>query len=532
VTGLQAALDAKAALAGATFSGDIAAPTVRASAGGFFASGWAGNTNAGVIFLNAANDRYLFYDGSSYQLPGAALNVNGAPVWTSATFNPSAYLAKAGGTMGGQLRVTVDAAYASAEFINNASNTTDGAGSVCLLAQSSLEPAIGFYRTGVIATKIGMNTANQLSIGGWSWAANRVTIDSAGNIGATGSVSAANFLASSEVQVGGATYFATATVGNAFAAFADGASSYFRFTGGYNFAYERSTGYLRWYAGGSVAAAFAPNGDFAVTGAFNSSGVTTGPLNCASVTSSGAMSCASLSSGGNIAGTRIDGTAIYSSGLMQAAGPLYVYNDISFGLTQGGGFRYQFYAANWYWRCLQGGGALEWIGDRGIGQQVFFNFRNDAAFLMSFDLAYKPGGGVWGDSSDERIKTVLCEYDSGLDAILALQPVVYTFKGNDTPAPPAAGPSRHDEEPQPAPKAAPFPNSPHYGVATEGQEFIGLIAQAVEAVMPEMVTRRDGFIDGQAVTDLRDLNTGPLVFALINAIKELTARIEALETRT
>jgi len=151
---------------------------------------------------------------------------------------------------------------------------------------------------------------------------------------------------------------------------------------------------------------------------------------------------------------------------------------------------------------------------------------------MSFDLAYKPGGGVWGDSSDERIKTVLCEYDSGLDAILALQPVVYTFKGNDTPAPPAAGPSRHDEEPQPAPKAAPFPNSPHYGVATEGQEFIGLIAQAVEAVMPEMVTRRDGFIDGQAVTDLRDLNTGPLVFALINAIKELTARIEALETRT
>ena len=44
-----------------------------------------------------------------------------------------------------------------------------------------------------------------------------------------------------------------------------------------------------------------------------------------------------------------------------------------------------------------------------------------------------------------------------------------------------------------------------------------------------MVTRNTGYIDGQEVTDLRDLNTSELIFALVNAVKTLAARVEALE---
>lgn len=39
------------------------------------------------------------------------------------------------------------------------------------------------------------------------------------------------------------------------------------------------------------------------------------------------------------------------------------------------------------------------------------------------------------------------------------------------------------------------------------------------------------YIDGTEVTDLRSFDSGPLVYALINAIKELAARVEALEAK-
>jgi hypothetical protein len=156
-------------------------------------------------------------------------------------------------------------------------------------------------------------------------------------------------------------------------------------------------------------------------------------------------------------------------------------------------------------------------------------WRGSDGALVTYSYAYKPGGGSWADSSDERIKTVTGDYTSGLDAVRALKPVRYRFKGNDTAEPPA-----FDEAPvppgqeQPAartdPVAPPYENSPHYRVARDGNEFVGLIAQEAETAMPELVTQTAAYIDGQQVTDLRSLHHGPLVFALINAVKELAAR--------
>ena len=122
---------------------------------------------------------------------------------------------------------------------------------------------------------------------------------------------------------------------------------------------------------------------------------------------------------------------------------------------------------------------------------------------------YKPGGGDWAASSDARIKNVLGDYDSGLDEVAALQPVRYTYKGNDT--------------------LVPGGTSPHKQATDAGTEYIGLVAQAAEAVMPELVNRVEGYIDGAAVSDMRTLDTTPLLFALVNCVKELKARIEALE---
>jgi hypothetical protein len=139
--------------------------------------------------------------------------------------------------------------------------------------------------------------------------------------------------------------------------------------------------------------------------------------------------------------------------------------------------------------------------------------------LLGTNKPYMAGGGPWLATSDARIKNVLGDYEHGLDEVLALQPVRYTYKGNDTDYGAAVK----------ADDAVPYADSPHNKVATDSTEFIGLIAQAVETVLPEMVTQRNGMIDGQAVTDLRALDTGPLIFALLNAVKTLSARVEALE---
>ena len=44
----------------------------------------------GYLFLGNSNNRYLYYDGTSYSLPGAHLYVNGSAVWTNASYGTCA----------------------------------------------------------------------------------------------------------------------------------------------------------------------------------------------------------------------------------------------------------------------------------------------------------------------------------------------------------------------------------------------------------------------------------------------------------
>ena len=130
---------------------------------------------------------------------------------------------------------------------------------------------------------------------------------------------------------------------------------------------------------------------------------------------------------------------------------------------------------------------------------------------------YKPGGGVWADTLDVRIKTVVADYEAGLSAISELQPVRFTYKGNDTPEPPAPG------------DVVPYQTLPHRQVAVEGTEYIGFEAQQIEGHFPELVTQRSGYIDGVAVNDMRTVDANALIYALVNACQELAKRVEQLE---
>ncbi len=154
-----------------------------------------------------------------------------------------------------------------------------------------------------------------------------------------------------------------------------------------------------------------------------------------------------------------------------------------------------------YWNSTTG--ALVFQNVFGTGGQMYVD---STGSLYTTVQAYKPGGGAWIASSDARIKDVTGDYTAGLEQVLRLRPVTYRYRGNDA----AAGET-----------------SPH--AATLERAFIGLVAQDAEQPMPEMVTLGSGFVDGSAVDDLRSLDTGPLLFALVNAVRELAERVAAME---
>jgi hypothetical protein len=104
--------------------------------------------------------------------------------------------------------------------------------------------------------------------------------------------------------------------------------------------------------------------------------------------------------------------------------------------------------------------------------------------------ADKPGGGSWGTFSDGRLKTVEATYNAGLNAILKLTPVRYRYKEQNS-----------------------------MGIKDD-QEHVGFVAQDVEKVIPEAVSRNS---QGYLL-----VNNDPILWTMLNAIKQQQAEIEAL----
>jgi hypothetical protein len=104
------------------------------------------------------------------------------------------------------------------------------------------------------------------------------------------------------------------------------------------------------------------------------------------------------------------------------------------------------------------------------------------------------GGGSWLNFSDERLKIRGGVFDAGLNEILKLNPIRYRYN-KDNPL----------------------------GIPDEG-EHIGLSAQEVQKVIPEAVTKNSkGYLM---------LNNDPVLWAMLNAIKEQQKTIEELKKKT
>lgn len=200
-----------------------------------------------------------------------------------------------------------------------------------------------------------------------------------------------------------------------------------------------------------------------------------------------------LDPGGNFAArAAITGHQIFSNDIILAAGIVYANNGTMFMGASGTGRLMQF-APNWYFAWDQNTGELQWIGDL-QPPQAFWSFRNSDR--MCFNHLGAVGGTLpYQLLSDERAKANIEPAAVGLAEVLALRPIA--FDRNDQPE-------------------------------------IGFSAQQLREVIP-LAVRPFGVVmqDGSGALDSDEPSLGmslePIVAALVNGMKELNARLAAME---
>jgi hypothetical protein len=116
--------------------------------------------------------------------------------------------------------------------------------------------------------------------------------------------------------------------------------------------------------------------------------------------------------------------------------------------------------------------------------------------------------GSWTTISDASVKQNVQPYTRGLDAIVALNPVEFRY---------AAG-------------------TPFAEIDKPSRQLFGLIADEVKPHVPEIVGTTTATVGKKEGVELSTLEPGNLIYALINAVKELNdqgkemrAKVAALE---
>lgn len=109
--------------------------------------------------------------------------------------------------------------------------------------------------------------------------------------------------------------------------------------------------------------------------------------------------------------------------------------------------------------------------------------------------AYKPGGGSWAAPSDARLKDHVQKFTDGMDVIMKINPVKYHYN-----------------------KSSGFDTKP---------EYIGVIAQDMQAVSPYMVT---SFTKGGTSQQYLQVDNSSITYVLVNALKEMKKKDDAKDS--
>ena len=355
---------------------------------------------------------------------------------------------------------------------NKGSNSYLGANNTYALEAYSDDggaAAMSFHRSGAYAVNMGLDPDNVIRIGGWSASANRLQLDMGGNLTLAGDVNAAGAVLAAGSGAAGGFKTTTYTVNSRNPIWRFGNAdafgfSYFQGTSGYG-----GTDSLGFHFGTATAAGSPIN--------FDTSGniYTKGDVSLL-VSGKGVI----FSSGNYIR----NNTGSY--GAVELSGTTNGYSGIR--LTSSGDTTMGMYDVN--------GNGGEY--DTTTGWHTYYNRGQTCLGIggSSTSSGYKAyiNGALYASGditafSDRRAKTDIELIPDALNKVLKLNGVTFTW---------ALG-------------------------AQEGVRSTGVIAQEVEAVLPEAVkTNDDGF---------KGVNYGSMVGILIEAIKELNAKVASLEAK-
>ncbi len=142
--------------------------------------------------------------------------------------------------------------------------------------------------------------------------------------------------------------------------------------------------------------------------------------------------------------------------------------------------------------AFQGGGASTAdIAFQPAGGRVGIGTNTPDQLLSVNGNASKAGGGTWAVFSDERLKKINGRFNTGLKALMQLQPIRYEYLQNNA-----------------------------MGINLKGEQ-IGFGAQSLQKVIPEAVSKNDrGYLL---------VNSDPIMWTMLNAIKEQQKQIEQLQ---
>jgi len=144
-------------------------------------------------------------------------------------------------------------------------------------------------------------------------------------------------------------------------------------------------------------------------------------------------------------------------------------------------------------------------GDSDLPTEMLFGVAADGAATPTTRLTIAPDGTLSGSSSndisDERLKENIKTIPDALDTVKKLTGRTFTWKEDD-------------------------------GLPTmsKGTKY-GLIAQELEAVLPDLVTDHTGIFQKEDGTYYKSITSSGIIPVLIEAVKELTAKVEALEAK-
>lgn len=135
-----------------------------------------------------------------------------------------------------------------------------------------------------------------------------------------------------------------------------------------------------------------------------------------------------------------------------------------------------------------------------IANQVTIGTTNGNLTILG--TATKPGGGSWAAPSDRRTKQNIENFPDGLGVVERIQPVSYEYNGLG-------------------------------GTKADGKRHIGVIAQDAAAAVPYCISEYSAPLNpgDESATALMQFDPSALCFVLINAVKELAARVATLENK-